>query len=133
MHIPISLITVSRSHSPSGTVALPDHTIHSHTHIQQDLSAPGGPAAAVARAISTYGRLDGIVANHGILDPVQRIAEKGVEEGEQGAGVDGREEIAEEGGEPVRGVGGEGVRADGLGQWRTAWDVNFFSVVELVS
>ena len=59
-------------------------------------------------AVCTYKRLDGIVVNHAVLDPVERIAGEEVKEN----GVDG---------------------LDGLDEWRRAWEVNFFSVVALVS
>ncbi|KAF8427860.1 hypothetical protein EV426DRAFT_371772 [Tirmania nivea] len=119
-HLPISLVTISRSPSPSGTIALPSGTVHSHTHLQLDVSTPGAPAMAVAGAVKTYGRLDGIVVNHGVLDPVERIAGEEVgAETEKAASAD------------VEMEGGKGRWVDGLNEWRMAWEVNFFSVVGL--
>ena len=58
---------------------------------------------AIKTAIDKYGRLDGLVINHAVLDPVERICE---------------------------GSGDIGVELDG---WRKGFEVNFFSAVGLVS
>ena len=42
--------------------------------MQLDLGAPSGPYQVVKRIIETYGKLDGLVINHGVLGPVERIA-----------------------------------------------------------
>lgn len=76
----------------------------------------------MAGAVATYGRLDGIVVNHGVLDPVERIAGP---EGEKEEEVEEREKV--QGG----GEGGEAAPPDGLDEWRMAWEVNFFSVLGL--
>ena len=103
---PVSLVTVSRSPAPSGTVGLPDGSLHKHTHVQVDLTTPSGPDEAIKVAISTYGRLDGLVLNHAVLDPVERIA---------------------------GGSGNITESAVGIEEWKKTFDVNFFSVVGLVS
>jgi len=73
--------------------------------VQADLSNANGSVQAVKSAIDTYGRLDGLVVNHAVLDPVERIVPPEVEE------------------EDILG---------GVNRWKQAFDVNFFSVVGLL-
>jgi NAD(P)-dependent dehydrogenase (short-subunit alcohol dehydrogenase family) len=61
-----------------------------------DLANLGAGAAIVETAIQTYGRLDGIILNHGTLGPVKRLSESTAQ------------------------------------NWRDAFDVNFFSAVEII-
>lgn len=100
---PLTVVTVARSPAPAGTIALPDGTVHTHTHLRIDLSTPSGPSEAVKETIDTYGRLDGLILNHAVLDPVERIADTS-----------------------------GNIGTDGLDAWRKTFDVNFFSIVALV-
>ncbi|KAF8476118.1 short-chain dehydrogenase [Kalaharituber pfeilii] len=67
---PVTVVTVSRSASAS--LSADESQV---MHVQVDLSAQDGPRKAVTAALDTYGRLDGLVINHGALDPVERVAE----------------------------------------------------------
>lgn len=73
------------------------------------------PAKAIREAVGLYGRLDGVVVNHGVLNPVERVAGEG-EGGDEGEKQGKGKEVG-----------------DGLEEWRRAWEVNFFSVIGLVS
>ena len=85
--------------------------MHALTHLQIDLATPSGPSQAVKRTIEAYGKLDGLVVNHAVLSPVERIAPPTT--------LDLEEEEEE-------------VSAS-IQRWKAAFDVNFFSVVALVS
>jgi NAD(P)-dependent dehydrogenase (short-subunit alcohol dehydrogenase family) len=50
----------------------------------------------IDQALRRFGRLDGLVVNHGMLDPVQKVSDSKVED------------------------------------WRNAFEVNFFSAIDLV-
>jgi len=107
---PLSIVTVSRSPGPSGPIVLPDGTVHALTHLQLDLGTPSGPIQVVKRTIETYGKLDGLVVNHGVLGPMELIAPPNtsnleVEEAEISASIQ---------------------------KWKASFDVNFFSAVTLV-
>jgi len=86
--------------------------VHALTHVQIDLGTPSGPIQAVKRAIETYGKLDGLVVNHAVLSPVERIASPNLE---YLGSEDGEEKISAS-----------------IQRWKAAFDVNFFSGVALV-
>lgn len=61
-----------------------------------DLKNPDSGRRAVHLASEKFGLLDGLIVNHGMVEPVERIADASLEE------------------------------------WRSAFDTNVFSVIELV-
>ena len=89
------LFLTSRSAAPLESLksSHPEGTIEC---LARDMGAPGAAAEIAAAVLAAYGRLDAIVVNHGVLDPVARLADTEV------------------------------------GEWRRAFDVNFFGVVDLV-
>jgi NAD(P)-dependent dehydrogenase (short-subunit alcohol dehydrogenase family) len=65
---------VARTEGPLND--LKDHaTPGSITVVRADLANLGAGTAIVETAIQIYGRLDGIVVNHGMLGPVNRVSE----------------------------------------------------------
>ena len=64
--------------------------------VRADLTNLGAGAAIVETAIQKYGRLDGLIVNHGTLGPVNRLSDSTAQD------------------------------------WREAFNVNFFSAVDLV-
>lgn len=87
------LTSRSADHLESLKSAHPEGTIE---WLARDVGVPGAAAEIAAAVLAAYGRLDAIVVNHGVLDPVARL-----------------------------------VDAD-VGEWRRAFDVNVFGVVDLV-
>ena len=61
-------MTVARSPLPPG-----DFDGDRVAHLEGDITGQGVPAAAVKLALDTFGRLDAVVINHGVLDPVAKI------------------------------------------------------------
>ncbi|KAL0636008.1 hypothetical protein Q9L58_005037 [Maublancomyces gigas] len=45
-----------------------------------DLGNPATARAAVEKAVSVFGRIDSLIINHGVLDPVSKISDANVEE-----------------------------------------------------
>lgn len=45
-----------------------------------DLKNPATAKAAVEKAISVFGKIDSLIVNHGVLDPVSKVADADVEE-----------------------------------------------------
>ncbi|KAF2191024.1 NAD(P)-binding protein [Zopfia rhizophila CBS 207.26] len=88
------LVVLARTHSALDTLhyQYPDQV----EALAGDLSDFSLGAKAVELAISRWGRLDAVIVNHGILDPVKRVADSSAEE------------------------------------WRSSFDVNVFSAVELI-
>jgi NAD(P)-dependent dehydrogenase (short-subunit alcohol dehydrogenase family) len=89
------LVLVSRTEGPLNDLK-DQASAGSIAVFRADLANLGAGAAIVDTAIQKYGRLDGIVLNHGTLGPVNRLTESAAQD------------------------------------WRDAFDVNFFSVVEIV-
>ncbi|KAG0136976.1 hypothetical protein HOY82DRAFT_589189 [Tuber indicum] len=52
-------------------------------HLSADLSNSTTAPQAIATAINTWGRIDSLIINHGVLDPVAKIADANVEEWER--------------------------------------------------
>jgi NAD(P)-dependent dehydrogenase (short-subunit alcohol dehydrogenase family) len=89
------LVLVSRTEGPLN--GLKDRaTPGSIAVVPADLTNLGAGAAIVEAAIQKYGRLDGLIVNHGTLGPVNRLSESTAQD------------------------------------WREAFNVNFFSAVDLV-
>ena len=85
--------------------------MHALTHVRLDLGTPNGPNQAIKKAIEIYGKLDGLVVNHAVLSPVEKIASQNLD---------------------YLGSKDEETSAS-IQRWKAAFDVNFFSGVALVS
>lgn len=48
-------------------------------YLSGDLADSSVCRAAVVQAVATYGRLDGVIVNHGVLEPVARVADADVD------------------------------------------------------
>jgi NAD(P)-dependent dehydrogenase (short-subunit alcohol dehydrogenase family) len=66
------LVLVSRTEGPLNDLKRQSPNI---TVVGADLAVVGAGVAAVQTAVATYGRLDGIVINHGTLGAVDRLAD----------------------------------------------------------
>jgi NADP-dependent 3-hydroxy acid dehydrogenase YdfG len=64
--------------------------------VRADMSEHGVGKKVIDQALQRFGRLDGLVVNHGVLDPVKKVGDSKVDE------------------------------------WRNAFEVNFFSAIDLV-
>ena len=73
------LFLTSRSvaHLESLKSSHPEGTIE---WLTRDMGAPGAAAEIAAAVLAAYGRLDAIVVNHGVLDPVARLVDADVDE-----------------------------------------------------
>jgi NAD(P)-dependent dehydrogenase (short-subunit alcohol dehydrogenase family) len=71
------LVLVSRSEEPLAAIKEPNP--ERVEYIAADISNPETPAKLVKKAIDAYGRLDSVVLNHGVLDPVAKIADANIE------------------------------------------------------
>ncbi|ODQ79724.1 hypothetical protein BABINDRAFT_13347 [Babjeviella inositovora NRRL Y-12698] len=90
------LVVVARSEQPLNDLITKygkDRVIS----VTGDIAAPETSTKAVEVALSCFGKIDSVIANAGVLDPVDPVA-----------------------------------KAD-VAQWRRLFDINFFSIVDLVS
>ncbi|KAF1814774.1 short-chain dehydrogenase/reductase [Eremomyces bilateralis CBS 781.70] len=89
------LVLIARTHDALARVAatFPADRVRI---VAGDLSDPSVAQKAVDVAIAAWKRVDGLVVNHGVLDPIKRVGEAEV------------------------------------GEWRAAFEVNFFSAVGMI-
>jgi NAD(P)-dependent dehydrogenase (short-subunit alcohol dehydrogenase family) len=88
------LVLVARS--PQPLQAFQNQDPASIETVSADMAELGVGKEVIAQALRRFGRLDGLVVNHGMLDPVQKVSDSKVED------------------------------------WRNAFEVNFFSAIDLV-
>jgi len=88
------LFLVARSLAP--LEALRDQAPDSVEVASVDMGEVGAGKEVIEEALKRFGRLDSLVINHGVLDPVKKVADGSIEE------------------------------------WKIAFDINFFSAVEMV-
>ncbi|KAG0636580.1 hypothetical protein HOY80DRAFT_349359 [Tuber brumale] len=79
---PAHVLTISRS-TPPTLQHLQLTYPATFRHLPADLSHPTTAPLAIATAINTWGRIDSLIINHGVLDPVAKIADANVEEWER--------------------------------------------------
>jgi NAD(P)-dependent dehydrogenase (short-subunit alcohol dehydrogenase family) len=72
------IVLVARSADP--LQALQKQAPESVEVVTADMSKPGTGKTVIDTAIQRFGRIDGLVINHGALDPVKKIADSTAEE-----------------------------------------------------
>jgi NAD(P)-dependent dehydrogenase (short-subunit alcohol dehydrogenase family) len=90
-----NVVVVARSLEP--LKSLQSQAPESVEVVEADMGEPGTGKAIVKKALMKFGRLDGLVINHGTLEPVKRVGDSMLDE------------------------------------WKRAFDVNFFSAIDLVN
>ena len=73
-----NVVVVARSRAVLDALAA-QHSAHVEV-VAADLGNPATGQHVVDAALARWGRLDGLVVNHGVLEPVQRVADADLEE-----------------------------------------------------
>ncbi|PWW72992.1 NAD(P)-binding protein [Tuber magnatum] len=79
---PAHVLNISRT-SPTPLQHLQLTYPDTFRHLPADLSSPRTAQQVIETALSTWGRIDSLIINHGVLDPVAKIADASIGEWEQ--------------------------------------------------